>query len=149
MPDGAVEIGGVPQRNGCGNEGQARGAMKLVLEGAVVQLAETVEEEGAGKGVAGLTLVEHAAGTTTLRGIVEPVEHEQGALDPPNLAQCAGDRVLARKACQLACTLTGQATSGRKVGHGSNDDRPNSRRSLKSRMRSAKRKPTRWHRPKT
>ena len=34
--------------------------------------------------------------------IVEPVEHECGALDPPDLAQRASDRVLARKTRQLA-----------------------------------------------
>lgn len=34
--------------------------------------------------------------------IVEPVEHEQGALDPPDFAQGAGDGVLARIAGKLA-----------------------------------------------
>ncbi len=45
MPDGSVEIDGIPQRNSCGEEGQAGGAMTLVLEGAVAQHAETVEED--------------------------------------------------------------------------------------------------------
>lgn len=71
--------------------------MALVLECAVAQFAEAVEKDGAGERIAGFTLVEDAAGATPLFGIVEPVEHEQGALDPPELAQCASDRVLTRK----------------------------------------------------
>ena len=71
------------------------GAMALVLEGAVAQFAKPVEEDGTGERVAGLTLVEDAAGAAPLFGIVEPVEHEQGAFDPPYLSQRAGNRVLA------------------------------------------------------
>ncbi|MDG5973458.1 hypothetical protein JAGODDHD_04228 [Sphingomonas paucimobilis] len=102
MTDSSVEIDGVPERHGRGDEGQAGGAMALVLEGAVAQFAEAVEEDGAGERVAGLALVENAAGATTLVGIIEPVEHEQGAFDPTYLPQRAGDRVLTREARQLA-----------------------------------------------
>ena len=76
--------------------------MALVLESPVAQFTEPVEEDGASERVAGLTLVEDAAGTASLLGIVEPVEHEQGALDPPDFTQCAGDGVLARIAGELA-----------------------------------------------
>lgn len=37
-----------------------------------------------------------------LAGIVEPVEHEKDALNPPDIAQSAGDRVLTQKTRQLA-----------------------------------------------
>ena len=57
MTDSSVEIDGVPERHGRGDEGQAGGAMALVLEGAVAQFAEAVEEDGAGERVAGLALV--------------------------------------------------------------------------------------------
>jgi hypothetical protein len=56
MPDGAVEIDGVPERDGCGEQGQAGGTMALVLEGSVPQSAEAVEEDGRGECVAGLDL---------------------------------------------------------------------------------------------
>src|SRR3546814_6642274 len=92
----------MPERHVRGGEGQAGCTMALVLEGAVAQFAEPVEEDGAGERVAGLALVEDAAGAAPLVGIVEPVEHEQCALDPSNLAQGAGDRVLTRETRQLA-----------------------------------------------
>ena len=76
--------------------------MTLVLEDAVAQFAETVDEDGAGERVTGLALVEDAAGAAPLLGIIEPVEHEQDALDPPDLEQRADDGVLAGKSCQLA-----------------------------------------------
>src|SRR3546814_8526871 len=87
MTDGAVEIEGIPERHGRGGEGQAGCTMELVLEGAVAQFDEPVEEDGAGERVAGLDLVEDDAGAAPLVGIVEPVEHEQCALDPSKLAQ--------------------------------------------------------------
>src|SRR3546814_5380381 len=77
MTDGAVEIDGIPERHGRGGEGQAGCTMALVLEGAVAQFAEPVEEDGAGERVAGLALVEDAAGAAPLVWIVEPVEHER------------------------------------------------------------------------
>lgn len=102
MPDGAVKIEGIPECDGCGEQGLPGGAMALVFESAVAQFAQAVEEDGTGERVAGLALVEDGAGTTPLLRIVEPVEQEQGALNPPDLAQRAGDRVLTRKACQLS-----------------------------------------------
>jgi hypothetical protein len=38
MPEGAVKIDGVPERDGCGEKGQSGSAMALVLECAVAQL---------------------------------------------------------------------------------------------------------------
>ena len=125
--------------------------MALVLEGAVAQLAQAVEEDGAGERVAGLALVEDAAGAAALLGVVEPVEHEQGALDPTDLAQATGrpgsgagkpaslrsmtealtvparieaaSRSVSSQCSSMARTLTGPATSGRSVGQGSSGDR--------------------------
>ncbi|TCQ05732.1 hypothetical protein C8J40_106255 [Sphingomonas sp. PP-CC-3A-396] len=49
MPDGAVEIDRVPEGDGCREKGQPGGTMALVLECAVSQFAEAVEEDGAGE----------------------------------------------------------------------------------------------------
>ena len=123
--------------------------MALVLESAVAQFAEAVEEDGAGERVAGLALVEDAAGATPLVGIVEPIEHEEGALDPPDLAQCAGDRVLTRKTRQLAEHDRGGDGAGADRGGKPQRLVPNLFDRARSRMRGAKRKPSKWHRPKT
>ncbi len=106
MPDGAVEIDGVPQRHGRGDEGQPGRAMTLVLENSVAQLAEPIEEDCKGKRIARLALVKDAAGAASLFWIVEPVEHEQGALDSSDLAQHAGDRVLTRICTGAGCRAT-------------------------------------------
>jgi len=86
--------------------------MSLILQCAVAQLTEAVEEDGAGERVAGPALDEDAAGTTPLLGIVESVEHEQGTLDPPDLAQRTGERVLTRKTGQLAQHDRGADSAG-------------------------------------
>ncbi len=102
MLDRAVEVEGVSERHRGRCQRQPGRAVPLVLERAVAQLAQSVEENGARERVAGLALVEDETGAASLLGIVESVEHEQGALDPPDLAQRAGDRVLARITHQLA-----------------------------------------------
>ncbi|AWV19805.1 hypothetical protein A3862_29620 (plasmid) [Methylobacterium sp. XJLW] len=47
----------------------------------------------------------------------------------------AASRSVSSQSASMARTLTGPATSGRSVGHGSSGDRLYSRRSLRSRMR--------------
>ena len=59
---GQREIAGVPEDHGRDDEVQPRGAIGLVLEGAVAQLAEAAEEDGAGERVPGLALVQAALG---------------------------------------------------------------------------------------
>lgn len=51
-------IGCVPERDGGADEVETADAVHLVLVGAVAHLAEAVEEDCSGKGVAGLVLVE-------------------------------------------------------------------------------------------
>lgn len=98
MIDGAAEIDGVPEDDSRGDEVEPGRPMPLVLEGAVAQLAEAVEEYGSRERIAGLSLIEVRAGATPKLWIVRPVEHEQGSLDPPDLSQAPGDRVLSRVA---------------------------------------------------
>ena len=102
MAGGPVEMDGVPKDDGRHDEVETGGAVLLVLEGAVAQLAKPFEEDGAGERVAGFALVEVGVGAATQIGIVEPIEHEHGALDAPDLAERACDRVLAGIASELA-----------------------------------------------
>jgi len=60
-----------------------------------------LKKDAAGERVAGLALVEDAVGAALLLGIVKPVEHEQGAICPPDLTQRAGNRALTRKPASL------------------------------------------------
>ena len=52
LPDGAVEIDGVPVHDRRGDEAEAGRAEALVLEGAIADLALPVEEHGAAEGAA-------------------------------------------------------------------------------------------------
>ena len=98
----AVEMDGIPQDDGGNDKTAAGGLVPLVLEGAVTQFPEPVEEDDAGECVAGLSLVKNCVGTPAQMAIVEPVKHKQGVLEPPNFMQGAGNAVLARIAGQPA-----------------------------------------------
>ena len=94
--DGALEISRVPQDD-CGDEQvEAGGAVLLVLVGAVADFAEPMDEDRPRQAVAGLALVEFLAGRAAQFGILDPVEREQRALQPSQLAQRRGDAVLPR-----------------------------------------------------
>ncbi len=93
MTGGPVEIDGVLQDDGRDDQVEAGGAVPLVLEDAVAQLAESVEEDGAGERVVGLALVKVGVGALAQVGIVKLVEHEQGAFDLSDLTQGAGGGV--------------------------------------------------------
>src|SRR3546814_18430626 len=93
-----LEIAGVPQDDGGDEQIEAGGAIGLVFEPPVAQLAELVEEECAGERVAGLALVESGLGAAAQVEIAQPVEHEDRAPDPP---RSAGRRV--GTACVSTC----------------------------------------------
>ena len=95
------EIDGVPQDDGGSDEVEAGGAVALVLESTIAQLAETVEEHGPFEGVVRLALVQTAVAAAAEGGILEPIEREEGALDPAELAQRLGEAVLARVGGEL------------------------------------------------
>ena len=61
-PDCLFEIAGVPQDDGGHKEIEAGGAIGLVLEPPVAQLAKLVEEERTGERVARLALVKASLG---------------------------------------------------------------------------------------
>src|SRR3546814_7850543 len=94
---------------------EAGGAIGLVFDPWVAQLADVVEERCAGERVAGLALVESGLGAAAQVEIAQPVEHEDRALDPPNLAQGQRQSVLAR--------ICGQAAQHSRSGGGAAADR--------------------------
>lgn len=68
--------------------------MLLVLIGAVSDLAEAVEEDRTGEAVARLTFVEFLAGGAPQFRALDPVQGEEGALQPAQFAQSRGDAIL-------------------------------------------------------
>ena len=69
LGNGVAEVDGVPKDDGGDREVEARGTVALVFEGAVPDLAVTMEKQGAGERVSGLAFVEPGIGTASERGI--------------------------------------------------------------------------------
>src|ERR1700722_16355641 len=63
LGDGAAEIDGVPEGDGGDREVETRGPVALIFEGAVPDLAVTMEKQGTGQRVSGLAFVEPSVGT--------------------------------------------------------------------------------------
>ena len=55
-----------------------------------------MNEDGPCQAVARLALVEFSGGATAQFGILEPIEGEQGPLDPADLPQGQGQAILSR-----------------------------------------------------
>jgi len=68
----------------------------LVLECPVTDFSEPVNEDRPRQAVFGFAFVEFLAGLTTKFRVLEPVEGEQGPLQPAELSQRRGNAVLAR-----------------------------------------------------
>ena len=68
----ALQILGVPQDDGRYQQVEAGCAEELVLEGAVAQFAETVKEDGTGKGIASLALIEAGMARRRRSGLFSP-----------------------------------------------------------------------------
>ena len=84
--DGLVEIDGVPVNDDGGDEAEPGGAEALVLEGAVADFALAMEEHGPAQGIAGLALVKPGIAALAQSGVGQPLQGEQGSLDPPKCA---------------------------------------------------------------
>jgi hypothetical protein len=69
LGNGATEVDGVPEDEGSDRKVEAGGTVALVFEGAVADLAVTMEKQGAGERVSGLALVEPGVGTASERRI--------------------------------------------------------------------------------
>ena len=75
---GPAEINRVPQHDRGHHQVEARGAMTLVLEGPVTQLAQAMEEHGALEGVLRFTLVQADMGAPPQFRVLQPVQRGQG-----------------------------------------------------------------------
>ena len=69
LSDGVLEVDGVPEDDGGDREVEAGGTVALVFEGAVPDLAVSMEKQGAGERVSGLAFIESGVGTASERGI--------------------------------------------------------------------------------
>lgn len=99
---GALQVHRVPQHDGCRHQVEAAGPVALLLEAPIPDFAEAVEEHRPGQGVTRLALVQPGMHAATQLDALQPVEDEQRALDPAQLAQRHSQAVLARIAAELA-----------------------------------------------
>ena len=83
---GVIEISAVEQDDGCGDEIQCGSSGLLVLMAAIAEATKPVECNGARKGVARLALVALRSNLPAERGVLEPPQSEERALDPTDLA---------------------------------------------------------------
>ncbi len=85
--DGAFQIHGVPENDGGDNQVQAAGAISLVLETAVAEVALAVEEDGTRESVSGFAFVEAYLDTPAELGVFHPLQHEKRAFYSPDFAE--------------------------------------------------------------
>ncbi len=84
------QVDRVPQHDGCRHQVEAAGPVALLLETAVANFTEAVEEHGTGQRVAGFTLVQPGMHAAAQFHALQPVEDEQHAFDAAQLAQRYG-----------------------------------------------------------
>jgi len=105
--DNLPEFHGVPEDDDGGEQVHAGDAIMLPFAGSVPDFTSAVEADGALEGMMGLALVETDLSLALEAGIENPVDHEQGALDAADLAQCQGQFILARVRGEFAKNLAG------------------------------------------
>ena len=96
------QIDRVPQHDGRRHQIETAGPVALLLETAVADFAQAVEEHGTGQRVARLALVQPGMHAAAQLDALQPVQDEQRALDATQLAKGDGQAVLARVAAELA-----------------------------------------------
>ena len=97
---GPLQIDRVPQHDGRRHQVEAAGPVALLLETAVADFAQAVEEHGAGQRVARFALVQPGMHAAAQLDALQPVQDEQCALDASQLTQGDGQAVLARVAAK-------------------------------------------------
>ena len=85
--EGTAEIHGVPEADSSGDDREPTRTILLRFGCTIAQPTEAMKADSAGKGVARLALVELDGHLPTECRQLEPVEHEQRALDPTDFAQ--------------------------------------------------------------
>ena len=96
-----LQVDRVPQHDGRRHQVEAAGPVALLLEAAVADFPQAVEEHGAGQRVARLAFVQPGMHAAAQLDALQPVQNEQRALDTAQLAQCHGKAVLAWVAAEL------------------------------------------------
>lgn len=99
---GGLQITGVPENDSGDQQVHARRSVRLVFEAAVAHLAQPVEEDRPGQGVAGLPFVEAGIGAPAQGRITQPVERGDRPFHAPQFAQRQGETVLSGIGCQAA-----------------------------------------------
>jgi hypothetical protein len=99
---GALQVHRVPQHDGGRHQVETAGPVALLLETPIPDFPKAVEEHRPGQGVACFTLVQTGMHAAAQFDALQPVEDEQRALDPAQLAQGHGQAVLAWIAAELA-----------------------------------------------
>ena len=94
------QINRVPQHDSCRHQVEPAGPIALLLETAVADFTQAVEEHGTGQCVAGFALVQPGMHTAAQLDALQPVEDEQRTFDAAQLAQGDGQAVLARVAAK-------------------------------------------------
>ena len=124
--DGALEVAAVPQHDGGDQQVEAAGAVVLVLVRAVADLAQAVEEDGAGERVACLALVEAVLRRRRSSGLRSQSRTKSVRSIRPTLRRPAASRLCRGKAasflrmCEGAtCPPAVEATSRRSSGQAS------------------------------
>ncbi len=92
----------VPQHDSRRHQVEAAGPVALLLEAPIPDFPKAVEEHRPGQRVARLTFVQAGMHAAAQFNTLQPVQDEQRALDPAQLAQGHGQSVLARVAAELA-----------------------------------------------
>ena len=95
------QIDRVPQHDGRCHQIEAAGPVALLLEAAVADFAQPVEEHCPGQRVARFALVQPGMHAAAQFHALQPVEDEQRALDAAQLAQGHGQTVLTRVTAEL------------------------------------------------
>ena len=94
--NGVAEIDRIPEDDGGDDEIEARSPVELIFEGAVADFAKAMKEYRPGKRVACLSLVEAGVCPPPQNRIADPVEREEGALEPSYLPKRLRKRILFR-----------------------------------------------------
>ena len=96
----SLQVNRIPQHDGGCHQVEAAGPVALLLEAAVADFTQAVEEHGAGQRVARLAFVQPGMHAAAQLDALQPVQDEQCALDASQLTQGDGQAVLARVAAK-------------------------------------------------
>ncbi len=89
-PEGALQVGGVREKDGGEDETESAGALPLLVEVPVPDFAQSVEENRPGESISGLAFVEPRMDSAAKLRAPQPSQNEEGPLDTPHLAQSQG-----------------------------------------------------------